>query len=223
MESPLLKALELVEQAWGGLTPISPPGKWVTVVLAVCERLEPKEMNRRLLGWLDESLLGEPQKLEQVGSTTVAAVLKDHGLPGSAAGPLVRLAEWWVRQFGNERNVDSWPQTTEWLRQQWRCLPRVSLVLADRLLLFVADRAVVPLNRGLVRVVCRHGWLEPTAEYEEWQEFLVRALERDTNRLRACSLALTRVGRECCGRTAHCERCLLASLLPASGPVEPEE
>jgi len=217
----LAQALEHARKHFGRLEAAQPPGRWLTVVLAVLDRLDPATGGERLAVELTDVGLGHPRDVIELGTDAVAELLQAQRLPVRAAGPLCRLADWWLKAVGDADEAPDWPADTERLRRQWLKLPGVSLQLADRLLLFVADRAVLPLSRSVVRVCCRHGWADEQTEYEEWQSLAVRELEAQTDWLRELWLALSRLGKSHCGKTPKCDDCPLRPLLPPAGPVEP--
>ena len=101
-----------------------------------------------------------------------------------------------------------------------RAVRGVSWELADRILLFAGRLPVYPLDRGSMRIAARHGWIDLTAEYDDWQAFFVhRDGEFD---LREVALWNTLVARGFCGRQPDCDHCPLRTCLPERGPVSLE-
>ncbi len=95
----------------------------------------------------------------------------------------------------------------------------MSWELADRILLFAGALPVYPLDRASLRIAARHGWMDITAEYEEWQTFFAHGNRDGEIELAQLSLWMARIGREFCGSRTDCDACPLHSLLPARGPV----
>ena len=51
--------------------------------------------------------------------------------------------------------------------RSWLALNGVGPATADALLLFALRRPVYPLDRATYRILVRHGWLDPSADYDE--------------------------------------------------------
>ena len=222
MESRLDEVLEQVRKAYGCLEPAEPPGRWTTVVCVVLERLDAAARADRERRGVNHSVLASPSDVAEAEEELIAASLAQVGRPPRKAGVLRRLARWWLTHFEDDSEVGPWAGPTEQVREELVHLPGVSLELADRLLLFVGDHLVYPIDRSTMRICCRHGWMAAADEYEEWQSFFVIGLDGDTARLREFSLAAGRIGKNHCGRTPSCDGCPLQPLLPENGPCEPE-
>jgi endonuclease-3 related protein len=150
----------------------------------------------------------------------IAEYLKSNGQSSRSARALHSLADWWLQDSGRDSESPlAWERPAEAFREELRALPGVSLTLADRILLFVGGLPVFPVDRAALRIACRHGWMEQTAEYDEWQSFFTR--ESAEARIQLTDLAhwLSAIGGEFCGAKPQCEQCPLRALLPACGPV----
>lgn len=195
------------------------PGAWSTLVRIVLEQgKSPKKMQD--WSWIAEGSLGTAREAAAETVSRLADVLESAGHPGNKAGVLSALAQWWHRRIGDAdaRAVLQGRSLEHW-QIELRAIRGVSWDLADRILLVIGGLAVYPLDRASMRIAHRHGWMEATAEYDEWQAFFVsstRESEVDLEQLWRWNL---RVGREFCGKNPDCENCPLKSLLPAGGPV----
>jgi endonuclease III related protein len=140
-------------------------------------------------------------------------------LASKALKPLQRIARW-----AKGRDFD--PETasklaTESIREAWRTLNGVGPATADALLLFGLGRPTIPVDRASYRILARHGWLDPSSDYDEARSTLESIAPDDPSRLAQLSLGLERLGRDYCKPSApKCERCPLRPLLPEGGPVE---
>jgi endonuclease-3 related protein len=72
------------------------------------------------------------------------------------------------------------------------------------------------------RVVKRHGWIEFEADYHALQETFESGLPREAALYNEYHALMVQVGKDFCGPTPRCEKCPLAPLLPAGGPLSPE-
>jgi endonuclease-3 related protein len=143
------------------------------------------------------------------------------GWRANNAAPLPALAQWWLRRIGHgdaleilqSRPLANW-------QEELRAIRGVNWELADRILLVVGDFPVYPIDRGSLRIAARHGWMEITAEYDDWQEFFVGSLRDSNIKLAQFAEWNMRAGRDFCGTRPKCDDCPLKSLLPARGPVQ---
>jgi endonuclease-3 related protein len=196
-----------------------PLGQWLTLVRIVLDRGSSSKKGRDW-SWLEESPLRTPEETSRVSGPVIEEMLDQAGLAGGRAGVLPALAEWWLNCVGDRdasavfgrRPLPAW-------QEQLRAIRGVSWELADRILLFVGGLAVYPLDRGSMRIAARHGWMDLTAEYDDWQAFFVGGLRETGIDLAEISFWSMRVGREFCGAQPKCNECPLKELLPERGPV----
>lgn len=196
-----------------------PPGEWSTLVRIVLEhgKLAKK---KRDWSWVAETSLGTARNAAEQSIPGLVEVLESAGHAGSKAGVLHSLAKWWQRRIGEadvlaefrSRSLEHW-------QVQLRAIRGVSWELADRILLLVGDCAVYPLDRGSMRIAHRHGWMDTSAEYDDWQSHFVSGARDAGIDLRQLWQWNVQVGRDFCGRHPDCEECPLKSLLPTGGPV----
>lgn len=195
------------------------PGAWSTLVRIVLEQgKSPKKM--RDWSWIAEGSLGTAREAAAETVSRLADVLESAGHSGSKAGVLFALAQWWQRRFGDAdaREVLQ-SRSLEYWHKELRAMRGVNWDLADRILLVVGGLFIYPLDRASMRIAHRHGWMEATAEYDEWQAFFVLPARESGLDLEQLWQWSVRVGRDFCGRNPDCESCPLKSLLPAGGPV----
>lgn len=129
-----------------------------------------------------------------------------------------RLARWYVSQ-GCAQGLSE--RGTVALRESLRSVRGLGPVLVEALLLESDElaRPTFPVERGSLRIAARHGWIDPTEEYDEAVSRFVNmgGGSRDALRqMRASFRAWSR--RYCRAREACCETCPLRRWLPESGP-----
>ncbi len=136
--------------------------------------------------------------------------------------PLQRIARWAADRGFDAERADA--ISTESLREEWRALNGVGPATADQLLLFGLGRPAYPVDRATYRIFLRHGWLDPSADYDEARSVAESLAPEDPVTLARISRALVRLGRESCKPTvARCDRCPLRSMLPPDGPIKAGE
>jgi endonuclease-3 related protein len=172
---------------------------------------------------LHDGGLCDAPALAAADPATVEDALRDGPLRlnRKAAAALVRLARWLAGQHGGD-DASLADRAAETLREELSAINGIGRATADRLLLYALHRPVYPLDRATYRVFARHGWIEPSAEYDEARTAVERSLADDPDELAGFAALMERVGREFCRAAApRCERCPLRPWLPESGPVDP--
>jgi endonuclease III related protein len=135
------------------------------------------------------------------------------------AGVVKLLAAWWLTEFGDDP-APVWSRGLEHYRSSLRAIRGIGPETADRLLLWAADLPVVPVDRGLTRVLVRHGWIDWPPDDEGTQSTLLTALGTEPAELRDGVVRLQHIGAEYCGRAPRCDECPLKDHLPAGGPLQ---
>ena len=219
MSSGLTAAIAAMRQRSGERTWIDANGSWQTLVATVADLGVSHDDTAALA--IDESVLASPAETVASNAETLAKALGR--VPRAAQkGALLRsLAQWWVKRFGDETAPD-WPRDLDSLREQLRRVRGVNLEMADRILLFVAGLPAFPVDRSTMRIVCRHGWLGPESEYDEWQSLLRRAADDAVSDPRDVSRWMGQIGHDHCGPQPKCSGCPLERLLPPGGAYEPD-
>ena len=160
-----------------GLQPIpEPPGEWATLVRLVLAQGRSAKPPQDC-SWLEDGLLASAHEAAGCSVEKIEGYLEAAGQPVKKAPLLRTLAEWWDDRVGTDD--DALPGFRERPLETWqaelRALRGVNWELADRILLLVGDLSVYPLDRGSMRIVARHGWVELHAEYDDWQAFFTGA------------------------------------------------
>jgi endonuclease-3 related protein len=108
------------------------------------------------------------------------------------------------------------------LREQLLAIHGIGPETADAILLYAGGFPTFVVDTYAHRVLARHGWIGYDASYDEIKERFESALPADTALYNEYHALLVRVGKEFCLRAApKCQACPLATMLPASGVVEP--
>jgi endonuclease-3 related protein len=186
------------------------------ILAAYLERtVEPRKVASTLEALREAGLL-EPDSLAGADPLEIAEAVKQ------APRALQRLARWVVDD--HEGSVESLQQApTALLREELLGLNGIGPASADAILLNALRRPVYPVDRATYRILVRHGWLDPTAEYDEARDVVESQCPDDPDGLFRLSAWLERVGREACRPSVwKCERCPLRPFLPDGGPREPE-
>jgi endonuclease-3 related protein len=167
---------------------------------------------------LETAGLGDPAELAAADRTEIAALVSH--APGARAPSTVAalrsLADWW-----NQHESELEQRTLSQLRDELRAIPGIGYVTADAILLQGLGRPVVPIDRGTLRILLRHGWLDASSELEEVSEAAVTLPGGDTPTAQLLARGFATVhSRWCRASKPDCESCPLADLLPEGGPRE---
>ena len=172
---------------------------------------------------LRDAGLTEPEALASADPLELDDVFKQARvrLAARSLKPLQRIARW---ASGRDLDADAVANlSTEAIREDWRALNGVGPATADALLLFALGRPTYPVDRASYRVLVRHGWLDPSSDYDEARSVLEGIAPDDAEALAGLSIAFEKLGRDACKPSApRCENCPLRPLLPDGGPVEVE-
>jgi endonuclease-3 related protein len=163
--------------------------------------------------------------------------LREKDVTAAARGiaPLKHLARWLVDHHGGRVGPLADPhRSTDWLRGELAAIKGIGPAAADALLLYALKRPSYSVDRATFRVLVRHGWLDPTASYDEARELVVYHAAREadmlvedqphelgelSSHLAKLAHGMAEVGRRFCRAAGpKCERCPLEHLLPEGGP-----
>lgn len=215
--------LDALHDAYGGDKPphYAVPDRPFPVIIACYLARAPGAKTARVLAALAEAGLLDPAEFAAVSDEELVELWRQAGLSGASRhiGPLRQLALW-----ATKRGDSLTTAPTETLREELRGLRGIGPATADAILLFaLEDRPTYPVDRATYRIFVRHGWIDPTAEYEEARAAARRLGGDNTVQLRCLSSDLERIGAEFCRVTlARCERCPLRPWLPEGGPRQPD-
>jgi endonuclease III related protein len=179
---------------------------------------------KSVLDGLNEAGLLTPDRLANAELFEVVDAVRGRKQAPSVKtlAPLKQLARWFL-----ERGDAGGSSVTQ-LREELAGLKGIGVAAADAILLFALERPSYPVDRASFRIMVRHGWLDPTATYEEARDALTYAAaaadgrdQDEASLLKDLASGLEQVGRTFCRAAApHCDGCPLERFLPDGGPRE---
>src|ERR1017187_5294349 len=131
---------------------------------------------RAALDGLEEAGLLTPDRLARADVLEIRHALSEQGISARArsVAPLAHLAIWLLDQHEGRLDslIDS-DRSTDEIRDELAAVHGIALAAADAIVLFALNRPSYPVDRATFRVLVRHGWLDPTAAYDEARDLLV--------------------------------------------------
>ncbi|MDG3003766.1 hypothetical protein [Paludisphaera mucosa] len=177
----------------------------------------------RLASALDEAGLLDPEALATSPLAEVVDALRDARVEANpkAVRLLQRVADWYRgRRDELEREPAPGDDPPSTYADELAAINGVGRATADAIALHVFGAATYPVDRATYRILVRHGWIDPTVDYDEASHLLIEAAERDPGALAAASRVLSDVGRRFCKPSGpRCEPCPLKVVLPEGGPI----
>jgi len=162
---------------------------------------------------LDERIGVSPEALAGASAEAIAEAIRAAGQHKQRSERIKKVAGLVLKRFKG----DLWPlissRPVEEAREELMALPGVGRKTADIVLLFCARRPVFPVDRHIMRIFDRLGFLGPRPGYETIRAAVEEALGDDPEALLFTHLALIRLGREICrAKKPSCASCPLSDL-----------
>jgi endonuclease-3 related protein len=192
------------------------------VAVSLTRAGDPRRATRGVDALAEAGLL-DPRAVAGADLEELRDVLRSSGfnVPARGLAPIVRLARWFLERHAGAGGLAG--TATESLREELVALNGIGQATADALLLHGLGRPVYPVDRATYRVLVRHGWLDPSADYDAARSLIEHPSRDRPETLARLSEWFTRIGRDYCRPgVAKCDRCPLRPFLPEGGPVEPE-
>jgi endonuclease-3 related protein len=186
------------------------------------------EKAARAIDALESAGLAGPADLADADRAEVLDILKEGGAPSTpaAVATLQKLAGWYRDRFG-DADIDEEEATQlsiEALRDELRAIRGIGAATTESILLEGLGRPAYPLDRTTYRILVRHGWIDPTTEFDEARAVMEWLGEHDAAELALWSEWMGQLGRKFCKVAApRCDSCPLLPFLPGRGPVDPGE
>ncbi|QDV37908.1 HhH-GDP family DNA glycosylase [Tautonia plasticadhaerens] len=212
-----------LEASYGGPTPgVDAPSGSFRDLLRVFLVEQRGGQGGRVIEGLDRAgWSADPGALSGADAREVADALRVGGgakVPEGLVAGVKRLAAWVVGRGGMEGVLAG---ATEALREELRAIRGVGAATADRLLRDALDRPAFPVGRADYRIMIRHGWIDPPADYDEARSVIEDAAPGGAEALRRLGSWFDRLARPCRVSAPQCDRCPLQPFLPEGGPLDP--
>ncbi len=158
-------------------------------------------------------------RLARVTTPRLERLLQPAGYFRVKAKRLSSVLEFLLREHGG--SLDRLFQLPlEVARGQLLAVHGVGPETADSILLYAGQLPKFVVDAYTRRVLVRHGWVAPPANYQAMQEWFERRLDADVSLFNEYHALIVRLGVEYCKPTPRCDNCPLQHRLPRGGPCE---
>jgi endonuclease-3 related protein len=152
-----------------------------------------------------------PEKLYHSDVSKLTELIRPAGYYNIKAKRLKNFLNWLFRNYNgrltNLENLD-----TNQLRAELLAIKGIGHETADSILLYAFKRRIFVVDVYTARIACRHGLIEPDADYEQLRELFQSNLPPDSQLLNEYHALLVKVGKEFCKPKAKCTGCPLEKL-----------
>jgi endonuclease-3 related protein len=198
---------------WPGETPFE-----VMVGAVLVQNTAWKNVERAIENLRDADLL-EPHTLADVPEAELAELIRPAGYFRLKTRRLKNLLDFLVDQYGGSLD-DMFAFGLPQVREQLLAVNGIGPETADSILLYAGQLPTFVVDTYTARVLKRHAWIEPEADYHAVQEYFETQLDEDVQLYNEYHALLVRVGHLHCRKTPKCDDCPLRDLLPEGGPEE---
>lgn len=151
------------------------------------------------------------EKLHNIEISKLAELIRPAGYYKLKAKRLKNFLAWlfenYAGQLTNIKDID-----TETLRTQLLLIKGIGPETADSILLYALNRHIFVVDTYTARMACRHGLIEPGADYEQLRLLFQSNLPADTALFNEYHALLVKLGKEFCKPRAQCSGCPLEKL-----------
>jgi endonuclease-3 related protein len=151
------------------------------------------------------------EKLYHLDLSQLAELIRPAGYYNIKAKRLKNFVNWLFQKYdGQLTNLED--LNTGQLRAELLAIKGIGPETADSILLYVFNREIFVIDAYTARIACRHGLIQPDADYEQLRELFQSNLPQDSQLFNEYHALLVRLGKEFCRPKAKCSACPLEKL-----------
>jgi endonuclease III related protein len=201
---------------WPGQSPFE-----VMVGAVLTQNTSWRNVERAIVNLRQADLL-EPRALYDVPVAELEELIRPAGYFRVKARRLHSLVEFVVERYGGSLDAMFQAGLAE-LRRQLLDVHGIGPETADSILLYAGSLPSFVVDAYTHRVFARHGWIDFDADYHQIQDYVQGVLPQDVALYNEFHALLVRLGKDYCRKTnPKCAACPLREMLPAGGPLEPD-
>jgi len=153
----------------------------------------------------------DPDDLHNTSYDRLAELIRPAGYYNIKAKRLKNFLNWFFETYDGDlsrlENLD-----TDSLRQQLLGINGIGLETADSIVLYAFNKPIFVIDTYTCRVMGRHCFIEPGADYEQVRDVFESFLPSDVELFNEFHALLVMVGKNFCKPKPKCEGCPLESL-----------
>ncbi len=166
---------------------------------------------KKAIANLNSAHLLTPEKLYHIGLSQLAELIRPTGYYNIKAKRLKNFVNWLFHKYdGQLTNLED--LNTDQLRAELLAIKGIGPETADSILLYAFNREIFVIDAYTARIACRHGLIQPDADYEQLRELFQSNLPQDSQFFNEYHALLVRLGKEFCRPKAKCSACPLEKL-----------
>jgi len=151
------------------------------------------------------------EKLYHLDLSQLAELIRPAGYYNIKAKRLKNFVNWLFQNYdGQLTNLED--LSTDQLRAELLAIKGIGPETADSILLYAFNREIFVIDAYTARIACRHGLIQPDADYEQLRELFQSNLPQDSQFFNEYHALLVRLGKEFCRPKAKCSACPLEKL-----------
>ncbi len=149
-----------------------------------------------------------PGALKNVSLKTLASLIRPAGYFNVKAKRLKHFVDFFFKEYDGrlERMIQ---EPWEDLRKKLLSVNGIGPETADSILLYALEKPVFVVDSYTKRILSRHNFLDPDADYQTVQEIFMKNLRLDVKMFNEYHALLVRLGKELCKSNPRCEVCPL--------------
>jgi endonuclease III related protein len=177
----------------------------------------------RAIGSLRAADLLDPHALRDVSEEELEELIRPAGYYRVKARRLRSLIEFFVERY--DGSIEAMFRTPpDKLRRELLGIHGVGPETADSILLYAGSLPTFVVDAYTHRILSRHGWIDPEADYHQIQEYFHDHLPADAAMFNDFHALLVYLGKHFCKKSKPlCKSCPLECLLPKGGPIGNDE
>lgn len=197
---------------WPAETPLE-----VCVGAVLTQNAAWRNVERALRNLREAGVLGEARAMLALPPARLSALIRPAGYFRVKERRLRALLRWIGERGGDAAEALRGDPAA--LRESLLAVHGVGRETADSILLYAGGHRIFVVDAYTRRVLGRHGWADPEADYDALRSLLEGALPRDAALYNQFHAELVMVGKGHCGTAPSCGGCPLEGLLPPGGPL----
>jgi endonuclease-3 related protein len=177
-----------------------------------------RSVERALENLRAAGVLGDARAMLALPVRRLSSLLRPAGYFRVKARRLRALLEWLVERGGGDPAAALRGETAA-LREDLLAVHGVGRETADSILLYAGGHPIFVVDAYTRRVLGRHRWFDPDADYDAIRSFFEARLPRDAGLFNQFHAEIVNVGKDFCRARPRCEGCPLEAMLPRGGPA----